>query len=314
MSVHLSIVSPVYKAEECLPELHRRMVAAAAQITPDFELVLVDDASPDQSWAVLKELAARDPRVKALRLSRNFGQHYAISAGLDHALGEWVVVMDCDLQDSPEAIGTLYRKAREGHDLVFARRQDRKDAWFKRARSRLFARFIGWLTGTRFDSSISNFSVCSRRTVAAFRQYRERDRSFFMIMSDIGYPMVFLDVEHAPRFAGTTSYSFEKLVHYALQAVVSASTRPLRLSIRFGALVSLASFLFMMLLVIRYFMAKIEVPGWTTLVVLISFFFGLLFIQLGIMGLYLGRVFEESKRRPLYHLAELLNDKGGPGD
>ena len=308
MSVHLSIVSPVYKAEECLPELHRRMVAAAAQITPDFELVLVDDASPDRSWVILKELAARDPRVKALRLSRNFGQHYAISAGLDHALGEWVVVMDCDLQDPPEEIGTLYRQAQEGHDLVFARRQDRKDAWLKRARSRLFARFISWLTGTRFDGAVSNFSVCSRRAVEAFRQYRERDRAYFMIMSDIGYPMVFLDVEHAPRFAGTTSYSFGKLIRFALQVVVSASTRPLRLSIRFGALVSLASFLFAVVLVARYFLINVGVPGWTTLAVLISFFFGLLFIQLGIMGLYLGRVFEESKRRPLYHIADRLNE------
>ena len=307
MTCHLSIVSPIYRAEDCLLELYRRVCAAAGQITSDFELVLVDDDSPDRSWEILKDLAVKDSRVKAAKLSRNYGQHYAISAGLELTQGDWVVVMDCDLQDRPEDIVTLYNKAQEGFDMVFARRKNRKDSWFKRTRSRIFASFIGWLTGTHVDGAVANFSICSKKAVEAFRQYRERDRSYGMIMADIGFPTAFVDIEHAPRYAGTTSYSLSKLIRFALQVVVASSTRPLRLSIRLGAFISLFSFIYTVYLIARYFIVNVGVPGWTTLAVLVSFFFGLLFIQLGIIGLYLGRVFEETKQRPLYHLSETMN-------
>ncbi len=309
MNPHLSIVSPVYKAEACLCELHRRIVAAAERITSSFEIILVEDHSPDGSWRVLEEMAAGDKRVKAVKLSRNFGQHYAITAGLEQAHGEWVIVMDCDLQDSPEEIETLYRKAQEGYDSVFARRINRKDSWGKKMRSRLFSGLLAWLTGEPFDHTLANFSISSRRAIKAFREYRERDRSYYLIIRDIGYPIGYVDVEHKPRFAGATSYTWGKLIHLAFQAVVSSSTRPLQLSIWFGTMVAGLSFLYMIFLIARYFFLDIGVPGWTTLAVMISFFFGLLFLQVGVMGLYLGKTFEESKQRPLYHVAEKLNDE-----
>lgn len=308
---HLSIVSPVYGAEECLPELYRRLVLVASRITPDFELVLVEDCSPDGSWQVLERLAAADSRVKALRLSRNFGQHYAITAGLDHADGDWVVVMDCDLQDPPEEIEALYRKAGEGYDVVFARRKDRADSLAKTLPGAVFYGLLAWLTGEPYDRTVANFSISSRPVIAAFRQHRERDRSFPMVMRQVGFRRTTIDAVHAPRFAGTTSYTLRKLLAFALQNMVAASTRPLVLSVQFGLLIATASVAFAAYVLVQYLQHRVTVPGWATLAILVSFLFGLLFVQLGIIGLYLGRTFEQAKQRPLYHVAEARNVAAG---
>jgi len=166
---------------------------------------------------------------------------------------------------------------------------------------------MGWLIGAPFDGSLSNFSISSKRAVEAFRAYRERDRAFYLILRDIGYPLACLDVEHGARYAGETSYTWSKLFRFAAQVVVSSSTRPLHLSIRLGGVISSLSFLYAVYLVARYFLRDVGVPGWTSLAVLISFFFGLLFMQLGITGLYLGKTFEETKHRPLYHVSESRN-------
>lgn len=304
---HLSIVSPVYRAVDCLPELYRRLVAAAGHITLDFELVLVDDRSPDGSWQTLEHIASSDQRVKAIRLSRNCGQHYAITAGLDHADGDWIVVMDCDLQDPPEEIKTLYHMARQGYDIVFARRCDRSDSLTKVIQGAVFYAFLSWLTGEPYDRTVANFSISSRKVVQAFREYRERDRSFPMVMRRVGFSRTTVDVAHAPRFAGTTSYSFRKLLSFALQNVVAASTRPLVMSVQLGLMIATTSLAFSAYVLIQFLRHRIEVPGWTTLTLLVSFLFGLLFVQLGVIGLYLGRTFEQAKNRPLYHVAESKN-------
>jgi len=310
-SCHLSIVSPVYQAEDCLRELHRRLVAVAERITPDFELVLVEDHGPDGSWRVLEDIAAADPRVKAIRLSRNYGQHFAITAGLDHAGGEWVVVMDCDLQDPPEEIAALYAKAQEGYDVVFARRHNRTDSLGKILPGAVFYALLSWLTGEPYDRTVANFSISRRKVIRAFREYREHDRSFPMVMRRVGFERATIDVAHAPRFAGTTSYSSRKLLSFALQNVVAASTRPLVMSVQFGLLIASVSLGFAMFTLVQYFRHKIVVPGWATLAILLSFLFGLLFVQLGVLGLYLGRTFEQTKQRPLYHVAEARNLAGG---
>ena len=294
-----------------MAELHHRLVQALEPITPAFELVLVEDGGGDGSWEEIATLAARDPRVKGVKLTRNFGQHYAITAGLDLACGEWVVVMDCDLQDRPEEIEKLYRKAQEGFDMVFARRVDRTDSRVKTLRSYLFARVLTWLMDSEFDEAVANFSISSKRAIQAFREYRERDRAFYVIMHDIGFACAYVDVDHGARFAGTTSYTWGKLISFAAQVVVSASTRPLLISIRFGAIVAGLSLVYTVYLIARYYLVDAGVAGWTSLAVLISFFFGLLFMQLGIIGLYVGRTFEESKRRPLYHIAEFRNCEHG---
>jgi dolichol-phosphate mannosyltransferase len=297
---HISVVIPVYKARDCLAELHRRLVASLEAITPDFEIVLVEDGGGDGSWEEIASLASHDPRIKGVKLSRNFGQHYAITAGLDHSRGEWVVVMDCDLQDQPEEIGKLYCKAQEGYDIVFARRQERADSLYRKLSSKLFSLLYNYLGDIQVDNSVANFSISSRRVIACVRQYRECNRSFPMFLRSVGFRRAYVDVAHAARYAGASSYTFGKLLDLAVQCIVSQSNKPLRLSIRFGFALAGLSVLYGAVIVIRYLHADVTVPGWTTVVVLLSFLGGLGFANLGILGLYLGKAFDEVKNRPLY--------------
>jgi dolichol-phosphate mannosyltransferase len=304
---HISVVIPVYKARDCLAELYRRLEQALAPINPDFELVLVEDGGEDGTWEEIALLAQRDERVKGVKLSRNFGQHYAITAGLDYATGDWVVVMDCDLQDQPEEIGKLYHKAQEGFDLVFARRQSRNDSLYRRLSSNLFTLLYNYLGDIKVDNSIANFSISSSRVIDCVRQFRERNRSFQILLNSVGFRRGYVNVAHSARFAGESSYTFGKLLDLAIQCIVSQSNKPLRLSIRFGFALSLLSVVYGVIIVVRYLSSGITVPGWTTLVVLVCFLGGLGFANLGILGLYLGKAFDELKGRPLYCVEQALN-------
>ena len=303
----ISVVVPVYKARDCLAALYRRLVEAVEPITPDFEIVLVEDGSDDGSWEGIVALAKRDHRVKGLKLSRNFGQHYAITAGLDQASGDWVVVMDCDLQDQPEEIEKLYRKAQEGYDVVFARRHERNDSLYRKLSSWLFIQLYNYLGDIQVDNSVANFSISSRRAISYVKRFRERNRAFPAFLNSVGFKRAYVDVEHAARFAGASSYSFTKLLDFAIQCIVSQSNKPLRLSIRFGFALACLSILYGGMMVFRYLHSGATVPGWTTLVVLVSFLGGLGFANLGILGLYLGKVFDEVKGRPLYCVEQVLN-------
>lgn len=308
---HISVVTPAYRCADCIPELHRRVSAVLGAITDDYEIIFIDDRSPGRDWDVISTICREDPRVKGVRLSRNFGQHYAITAGLDHARGRWVVVMDCDLQDKPEAITRLYAKAQEGFDIVFARRKDRTDPWTKTLPGDLFGMLLTWLTGVTVDRAIGNFSISAQDAITAFREYRERNRSFVMIMSQIGFRWTTIDVPHDVRFAGTSSYSLRKLLLFALQNIVGSSTRPLVLSVQFGAWLAGVSFLYAVYVFIQTALFRtVDVPGWARVSVLMSFFFGILFMQLGVIGLYLGSTFTETKRRPLYHVSDRINMQG----
>jgi dolichol-phosphate mannosyltransferase len=245
--------------------------------------------------------------VKGVKLSRNFGQHFAITAGLDHASGNWVVVMDCDLQDQPEEIEKLYRKAQEGFDVVFARRRERNDSLYRKLSSSLFSMLYNCLGDIEVDNSIANFSISSQRVIAYVRQFRERNRSFPIFLNAVGFRRAYVDVQHAPRYAGASSYTFLTLMDFAIQCIVSQSNKPLRLSIRFGFILSVTSLLYAAYLLVQYFACGSVVAGWTSLMVMMSLFFGLLFTNLGVLGLYMGKVFDEVKRRPLYMVEQALN-------
>lgn len=309
----ISVVSPVYQAEECLDELCRRLKVSLKSVTEDYEIVLVDDGSADRSWEIVEQLAAADTRVKGIKLARNFGQHYAIAAGLDFATGDWIVVMDCDLQDQPEEIPKLYRKALEGYDIVFARRHERKDHWLARVRSRLFSIVYSYLGDIRADNAVANFSIASRNVICNVRRFMERNRSFPIFLSWVGFRRAYVNVEHAARFAGRSTYTWSKLMDFATDSIVSQSNKPLRLSIRFGFLLSLASIAFGVYLIIRYLVLGIPVAGWTSVIVSIWFIGGLVFANLGVLGLYLGKVFDEAKHRPLYVVQKTRNFDSPPG-
>lgn len=297
----------MYNCADCINELYRRLLASLEAITPSFELVMVNDASPQNDWELISRLAAQDPRVVGINLSRNFGQHQAITAGLEAVRGDWVVVMDGDLQDQPEEIGKLYNKAREGFDVVFARRQIRHDNVIKKATSYLFARVFDYFANTHSDSSIANFSIVSHQVAKNVVTLKEHNRSYPHFIRWVGYNQTYIDVDHAPRYKGASAYNFSRRFDLAMDIIVAFSNKPLKFSIKFGFLLAFLSLLFGMYLIARYFLLGSPVEGWTTLIVSLYFIGGMLFANLGLLGLYLGKVFDEAKNRPLYIVKESVN-------
>lgn len=304
----LSIVSPVYRAEKLISELVRRIKVSMATLTENYEIILVDDCGPDDSWSRIVEQAALDPRVRGLRLSRNFGQHKAITAGLAQTRGEWIVVMDCDLQDKPEEIPNLYNYAvNEGYDLVFARRVERQDSWLKRTGSRAFYQVLSYLTGTRQDPAIANFGIYHRKVVKAVLAMGDSIRYFPTMVRWVGFKSGGLAVDHAERPEGKSSYSLRGLINLALDIMLSYSDKPLRLTVKLGLGISGAAFLMVVITLFRYLHGDIWEPGYTSLVISIWFLAGLTLSVLGMVGLYIGKNFEQAKNRPLF-----IVDKGTP--
>ncbi|QGQ98482.1 glycosyltransferase [Paenibacillus psychroresistens] len=305
----ISVVIPVYGCELCLEQLYLRLKRTLEPISSNFEIILVNDASPDESWNTIKYLAEMDSRVKGINLSRNFGQHYAITAGLDYAHGEWVVVMDCDLQDQPEEITKLYNTVSKGYDVVFGRRHERKDTFLKKLGSFVFFKILDYFTDSKSDNSIANFSISSNKVIRNFRMIKEQGRSFPLFVKWLGFNIGYVDIEHSKRLIGKTSYNFKKLFKFAINNIIFQSNKPLQLSIVFGFLISLVSCIFGMYLMIRYFFLNQPVSGWTSLIVSLYLIGGLLFANMGILGLYIGKTFSEVKKRPLYVVKNAIGIK-----
>lgn len=300
----LSIVIPVYKAENCLHELYRRLNDSLKKITNNYEIILVEDSGGDRSWEIIRALAQVDSRVKGFQFSRNFGQHYGITAGLANCHGDWVVVMDCDLQDRPEEIPRLYAKAKEGFDVVLARRGKRTDPFLKRVSSYLFYRGFNYLADLNYDPEVGNFRIISRRVAQAFLSMREQLRFFGGMIDWLGFPTTSINVEHAERFAGETSYDFRKLCRLASETIIAYSDKPLRLSIRFGFTMAALSFATALYYTYQALVYGSPVLGWSSLIVSVYLIGGIIIAVLGITGLYLGKTFDQTKNRPLYVIME----------
>ena len=296
----ISVVIPVYKAENCLDELYHRLVAALQSITPDFEIILVEDCGGDNSWQVIQQLAAADARVRGIQFSRNFGQHYGITAGLDHCHGDWVVVMDCDLQDRPEEIPRLYAKAQEGYDIVLARRIARQDPPLKRMASWLFYKLFSYLADIEYDGASGNYRIMSRKVVASFRRMGEQLRFFGGLVQWLGFPTSSIEVDHAERFEGNSTYTFAKLWKLATETIIAYSDKPLRIGIRVGFGMAVLAFSYGMYILLRALLYGSPIPGWNSLIVSMYFIGGIIIAMLGVIGIYLGKAFDESKKRPLY--------------
>ena len=303
-SVLISVVIPVYKAELCLDELYLRLSKALLSITADFEIILVEDCGGDGSWEIIENLALADSRVRGIQFSRNFGQHYGITAGLDHCHGDWVVVMDCDLQDRPEEIPRLYTKALEGYEIVLARRAERRDSLFKRVTSGLFYKLFSYLADIDYDGACGNFRIMSRKVVTNFCLMREQLRFLGGLVQWMGFKTTSIEVEHAERFGGKTSYTFSKLWKLASESIIAFSDKPLRFAVKFGFLMALFSFCYGLYIVIRYAFNGIAVQGWSSLIVSLYFIGGIIISLLGIIGIYLGKTFNETKKRPLYIISK----------
>ena len=306
--MEISVVIPVYGCRAALPELHRRLTEALKQITESYEIILVNDGCPQNSWEVIGEICGRDSHVAGLELSRNFGQMKALLAGLDYSTGDWVVVMDCDLQDRPEEIANLYRKAQEGYDYVIASRKSRKDSGLKKFFSGCFYSLYSYMTGVKFDPTLCGFSICSRKVIDEYCRMRELHRAFTMYLLWMGYHWTTLSVEHDERYEGKSGYSFRKKMRMATEVITSQSDKLLRLVTRAGIAIALLSFLVIVISVVRYFTSNIR-PGYTSTIAMIMLMGGLTIMAVGIAGLYIGNIFMEVKQRPLYIVRTILNKK-----
>lgn len=303
----LSIVSPIYKGEKMLDELVRRITASVTPITDEYEIILVNDQSPDDSWNVIKRICKEDKHVKGVNLSRNFGQHYAITAGLSKSSGEWVVVMDCDLQDRPEEIPNLYHKAMEGFDSVFAQRVDRHDTFMKRLSSTIFYKVFSFLTDSKQDKSVANFGIYNRKVVNAILAMGDSIRYFPIMAQWVGFRKYYLPVTHAEREIGKSSYNLFKLLKLASDNMIGFSDKPLRLMLRFGFYVVLLSLFFAFYTFVKWSFGLIEVGGFTTMTISIWLAVGIITMMMGITGIYIGKIYDRVKGRPIFIIGETCN-------
>lgn len=305
--VHISIVSPVYRAENLVDKLVDRIVESVSQLTDSFEIILVEDCGPDNSWQKIVDNCNKNPKVKGIRLSRNYGQQHAIQAGLDASKGEYVITMDCDLQDKPEEIYKLYNKAKEGYQIVCASRQNRQDDFFKKILSRIFYSTLGYLTETKQDRTVANFVCYHRKAVNALALVKDHNRYYPMLQQLIGFNYTKVEIEHAEREDGKSSYSFKKRLRLAMDTILTFSDKPLRLAVKFGVLLSIISIVAAIFMVILYIFSNVIVPGWSSILLLLSFLSGTIISVLGMVGLYVGRTFESVKQRPTYIINEKIN-------
>ncbi len=306
-NVFMSVVIPVYRAERILPELHRRLRSVLDEFQRPYEIVLVDDRSPDDSWAVMRQMASQQPSLTSVRLSRNFGQHYALTAGLDLAHGEWTVIMDCDLQDQPEEIPRLLERAKQGYDIVLARRIGKPDGRLRSFGSALFYRLFNLLSGYDIDPTVGTFRIMRRRVVEAYQGMRESARLFGGMIQWLGFNVTCLEVSRAARYEGGTSYTLRNRFRLALDGIVSFSNRPLYASISLGFAMASAAGLYGAFLIVRYLLRPYSgVPGWLSTFTALVFIGGLILMNLGVIGVYVGRIYSQTKGRPLYVIDEIV--------
>lgn len=295
----ISVVVPVYGCAACIDDLCARLKQSLDFLAREYEIILVDDRSPDNAWSKIVAAQASYPEVKGIRLSRNFGQHIAISAGLAAARGDYAVVMDCDLQDPPEKIAELYSKMKEGYDVVLGRRIERNHSFFRIVAARAYFRLMSHLTEVKIDGSFGTFSILSRKVIASFLQFSERDRHYLFILQWLGFKVGSVDYEHQGRTIGRSAYSIKRLLRHAMDGIFFQVTVLLRWIVMLGFVFAAFGLALAVFFVYRYFVYG-SLEGWTSVVVLILVCTGVLLSSLGVVGLYIGKIFEQAKERPLY--------------
>ncbi|WP_103867187.1 glycosyltransferase family 2 protein [Aquimarina sp. I32.4] len=305
--MEISIISPVYLAQNLIDELVHRLENTLSSICNEYEIILIEDGSPDESWNAIENICKKNKNVLGLKLSRNFGQHYAITAGLANAKGKWVIVMDCDLQDQPEEIPKLLNKTKEGYDIVYAKREIRQDNVIKKTSSKIFYKTFGYLTDSKQDASIANFGIYHKKVIQSILSMKDHVRFFPTMVQWVGFKSTKIYVEHNSRGEGKSSYSWRKLINLAIDNIIAFSDKPLRLTIRLGLSIALLSFFSGLLYLYKYLNGEIKVLGFASIVISIWFLSGLIIFILGIIGVYLGKTFDRVKQRPTYIISKKIN-------
>ena len=295
--ISISFVSPVYLGEKILTRLVEEIEIVSAKLNVSYEIILVDDRSPDKSWEKMLQLSNSNDKITSIRLSRNFGQHPSIMAGLSFCKGEWIVVLDCDLQDHPAEVEKLYLKAIEGYDVVFAKRKMRKDNFIKKSMSYLFSKVYGFLTDTKFDNSTANFGIYNSKVINEILKMNDFIKSFPLFVKWVGFNATAIEVEHYSRFEGKSTYTWTKLFKLAFDTIISFSNKPLKLFVKFGMFISFISVLFGIYTLYKYFNNEITVIGYSSLILSIWFLSGVIITTIGIVGIYIGKIFDQSKNR-----------------
>lgn len=307
----LSVIVPAFNEEANVGRMVERLCAALEGTVGGFEVVFVDDGSRDATWQLIAAAAADDPRVRGIRFARNFGHQAAVTAGIDAARGEAVVIIDADLQDPPEVIPELVARWREGYEVVFAQREAREgETWFKRTTAALFYRILRSITSVDIPVDTGDFRLMGPRAVAAFRALPERNRFIRGLVSWLGFPQAAVRYRRHARHAGETKYPLKKMLRFALDGITSFSFLPLRVATWLGFAVSLLAFLYIVVVVVLKLLG-INWPGYTSMMASILFLGGVQLVMIGVLGEYLARVFDEVKRRPLYLVGESTDGEVG---
>ena len=305
--IEISIVSPVYKAESLVDKLVERIISSVSKLTDSYEIILVEDCGPDNSWGKIHENCKKHSQVKGIKLSRNYGQQHAMQAGLDASNGMYIITMDCDLQDQPEEIEKLLSRSKKGFEIVVASRRNRQDDAFKKLLSRVFYSTLGYLTETKQDRTVGNFVCYQRNAVDAMARVKDHNRYYPMLQQLVGFNYAKVEIEHAEREDGKSSYSFSKRLRLAMDTILTFSDKPLRLTVKFGVLLSFLSICAAITMVVLYVFSDVKAEGWASLALLLSFFSGIIISVLGMVGLYVGRTFESVKHRPTYIIQEKID-------
>lgn len=304
-AVELTVVVPVFRCAQTLPSLHERLSRSADEIAGQVEFVFIDDRSDDGAWDVLRAIARRDARVRAIRFSRNFGQHIAITAGLREAHGRFAVVMDCDLQHRPEEIPRLYATALGGYDIVLARRRGRQHPWPRRLATRAYFGLMNVFLGTRFEGEYDSFSIVGRKVIDSFLRVGDRSRHYLLVLHWLGYRTTSIDVQHQARRGSVSSYTLAALIEHAIDGVFFQTTALLRWIVYLGFVLAVAGIVGAIFLAVRS-ISGAPVPDWSGLAALILVTGGFIILSTGITGLYIGKIFDQARDRPLYVVDDRL--------
>lgn len=301
----ISVIVPVFNEQEVLPELHRRLSDVFKKLPFQHEIIYINDGSRDGSLDIMMALRQSDPCIVIIDLSRNFGKEIAMTAGLDHAKGDAVIVIDADLQDPPELIPELVKRWRENYDVVYAKRIARDgETWFKKATAALFYRLIQRISRVRIPEDVGDFRLLSRRAVDALGKLREQHRFMKGLFAWIGFRQIAVPYRRDSRFAGQTKWNYWKLWNFAIEGITSFTVAPLKLATYSGSIIATMAFFYAMIIISKTILFGDPVKGYPSLIVVVLFLGGVQLVCMGILGEYVGRMFNETKGRPLYFINE----------
>lgn len=310
MNPLISVISPVYGAELTINELIKQIINTLEKITTNYEIVLIDDCGPDNSWELIKQNCLLNKKIKGIKLSRNFGQHFAITAGIDNASGDYLVILDCDLQDDPKYIEDMYEKVQEGYEIVYTLKKTRKHSFLKNITAKLFNTVFNYLVEsplTKTNGNVGAYSMISRKVAEAFKSYNDYQRHYLMVLRWLGFKNCYITIEHKERFAGKSSYNLSKLVKHAINGITSQSDKLLRIFVTLGLGISAIAFISILIIIFLYFTHGF-LSGWASTLVVLLFSTGMILTGIGVLGIYLGKTFEQTKNRPKYVIDTKLNE------